>query len=277
LTAVLALVLGFESSSALAAAYGFAVTGTMAVTTVLAGFVARKVWHWRWPMIAAVLMPIIAIDLALFGANATKIPRGAWFPLVIGLVVFVIMSTWRKGRQLVGSRAARDAVPVASFLATCEETLEARVSGTAAYLTAETAYVPATLVRNLKHDKVLHQTVLLVRVVTENIPRVSGPDRIKVSDLGSGFWQIEAHFGLLRRRTFLGNWDGRKSQALSSIQARCLFLLDTPTSNRANSRGWPAGASAFIPASCAWRPGRRSSSAFRRTASLNWAPKSRYE
>ena len=195
LIAVLALVLGFRSSSALAAAYGFAVTGTMAVTTVLAGFVAREVWHWRWPIVAGILVPIIAVDLALFGANAMKIPSGAWFPLVIGVVVFAIMSTWRKGRQLVGSRAARDAVPIASFLATCEEAPEARVSGTAVYLTAETAHVPATLVRNLKHNKVLHQTVLLVRVVTENIPRVAGPDRIKASDLGSGFWQIEAHFG----------------------------------------------------------------------------------
>ena len=203
LIAVLALVLGFGSSSALASAYGFAVTGTMTVTTVLAGAVMREVWHWRWPMIAGILVPIITVDLALFGANAMKIPSGAWFPLVIGLVVFAIMSTWRTGRRLVLARTAGEAVPIASFLSTCEEAPEARVSGTAVYLTTQTAYVPATLLHNLKHNKVLHRTILLVRVMTENIPRVAGPDRIKASDLGSGFWQIEAHFGFAQTPNIL--------------------------------------------------------------------------
>ena len=159
LIAVLALVLGFQSSSALASAYGFAVTGTMSITTVLAATVMRGVWRWQWPTIAVVLVPIMTVDLALFGSNALKIPSGGWFPLVIGIVVFTIMTTWRAGRRLVLEN------------------------------------VPLTLLNNLKHNKVLHRTVLLVRVVTENIPRVPGADRIKARELGSGFWQIEAHFG----------------------------------------------------------------------------------
>ena len=195
LIAVLALVLGFQSSSALASAYGFAVTGTMTVTTVLAGAVMRGVWRWQWPAVAVVLVPIITVDLALFGANALKIPSGGWFPLVIGLVVFTIMTTWRAGRRLVAKQLSSEAVPLASFLATCEEAPEARVSGTAVFLTTQIKDVPVTLLRNLKHNKVLHQTVLLVRVVTENIPRVPGADRIKARELGSGFWQVEAHFG----------------------------------------------------------------------------------
>ena len=195
LIAVLALVLGFRSSSALASAYGFAVTGTMAVTTVLAGSVTRGVWRWPWSSILLVLVPIMSVDLALFGANALKIPSGGWFPLVIGLVMFTIMATWRQGRRLVLGRLASEAVPLTSFLATCEQAPEVRVSGTAAFLSAETDKVPVTLLHNLKHNKVLHRTVLLVRVVTENIPRVAGPDRIKARELGSGFWQIEAHFG----------------------------------------------------------------------------------
>jgi KUP system potassium uptake protein len=203
LTVVLALVLGFGSSSALASAYGFAVTGTMTVTTVLFGAVAREVWHWRWPMIAGILLPIITVDLALFGANAVKIPSGAWFPLVIGFVVFAIMSTWRTGRQLVLARVGREAVPIASFLVTCEEASEARVSGTAVYMTTQTADVPATLLHNLRHNKILHRTILLVHVITENIPRVAGSDRIKASDLGSGFWQIEAHFGFAQTPNIL--------------------------------------------------------------------------
>lgn len=195
MAAVLALVLGFRSSSALASAYGFAVTGTMVLTTVLAGAVMRGNWRWRWPMIAAVLLPLMTVDLALFGSNSLKIPTGAWFPLMIGLVMFTIMSTWRTGRQLVLGELAGETAPLADFLATCETAPEARVSGTAVFLTTHREHVPPTLVQNLRHNKVLHQRVLLVRVVTDNVPRVKGPDRIKAREFGHGFWQIEAHFG----------------------------------------------------------------------------------
>jgi KUP system potassium uptake protein len=195
LGAVLALVLGFRSSSALASAYGFAVTGTMALTTILAGAVMRGVWRWRWPVIGAVLAPLMTVDLSLFGSNSLKIPTGAWFPLVIGLVMFMIMSTWRTGRQLVLSQLTRESMPLADFLASCETAPEARVSGTAVFPTTHMEHVPPTLVQNLKHNKVLHQTILLVRVATDNIPRVPGPERIKARELGHGFWQIEAHFG----------------------------------------------------------------------------------
>src|SRR5271169_1869088 len=192
LAAVVALVLAFRSSSALASAYGFAVTGTMTVTTVLAGAVMRGVWRWQWPTIAVVLVPIMTVDLALFGANTLKIPSGGWFPLVIGIAVFTILTTWRTGRRLVRLRLASESVPLADFLATCDQAPEARVSGTAIFFTTQTEDVPVTLLHNLKHNKVLHRTVLLVRVVTENIPRVAGADRIQARDLGSGFWQIEA-------------------------------------------------------------------------------------
>jgi KUP system potassium uptake protein len=195
LIAVIALVLGFQSSSALASAYGFAVTGTMTITTVLAASVMRGLWRWRWSTIAAVLAPIMTVDLALFGANTLKIPTGGWFPLVIGLVVFMVMTTWRTGRRLVATAVATRAVPLTSFLATCEDAPEVRVSGTAAFLTTQTEYVPSTLLHNLKHNKVLHRTVLLIRVVTENVPRVAGERRLNARGLGSGFWQIDARFG----------------------------------------------------------------------------------
>jgi len=194
LIAVIALVLGFESSSGLASAYGFAVTGTMMVTTVLAGAVARSVWRWSWGLVALVLTPILTIDLALFGANALKIPSGGWFPLAIGVVVFTIMSTWHRGRMLVLARLASEATPLSLFLQNCGSA-EARVSGTAVFLSAQTDYVPVTLLHNLKHNKVLHETVLLVRVITENIPRVDRRHRLTVHELGQGFWQIEVHFG----------------------------------------------------------------------------------
>ena len=144
LAAVLALVVSFRSSSALASAYGFAVTGTMALTTVLAAAVMRGIWRWRWPMIGVVLVPIMTIDLALFGSNSMKIPTGAWFPLVIGLVMFTIMSTWRTGRRLVLAQLTSATMPLADFLATCEKTPEARVSGIAVFLTSQREHAPGT-------------------------------------------------------------------------------------------------------------------------------------
>ncbi len=195
LAAVLALVVSFKSSSALASAYGFAVTGAMALTTVLATAVMRGIWRWRWLIVGFVLVPIMTVDLALFGSNSLKIPSGAWFPLVIGLVMFTIMSTWRTGRRLVLAQLASETMPLSDFLATCEEAPEARVSGTAIFLSGQREQAPPALVQNLKHNKVLHRTVLLVRVMTDNVPRVPGPDRIKWRDLGHGFWQIDAHFG----------------------------------------------------------------------------------
>ena len=147
---MIALVVSFRSSSALASAYGFAVTGTMALTTVFAAAVMRGIWRWRWPMIGIVLVPIMTVDLALFGSNSMKIPTGAWFPLVIGLVMFTIMSTWRTGRRLVLAQLASATKPLADFLATCEEIPEARVSGTAVFLTSQKERAPGTLAAKSK-------------------------------------------------------------------------------------------------------------------------------
>ena len=195
LIAVLGLVIEFQSSDALAAAYGFAVTGTMTITTLLAGIVTRRVWHWPWPLAIAVLAPLMAVDLALFSSNTLKIPSGGWFPLAIGVVVFALMSTWRAGRRLVLARLSASSVPVSVFLAEGCQAAQARVSGVAVYLTTHTADVPLTLLNNLRHNKVLHRTVLFLGVITENIPRVAPADRLRTHDLGDGFWQIETHFG----------------------------------------------------------------------------------
>jgi KUP system potassium uptake protein len=140
-------------------------------------------------------VPLGVLDLALFSSNALKVPSGGWFPLAIGVIVFTVMSTWRGGRQLVAAQLSAKSVSLPSFLATAAKTCEARVSGTAVYLTNRTDEVPVTLQDNLKHNKVLHGTVLLVRVVTENIPQVAREDRVRARQLGSGFWQIDIHFG----------------------------------------------------------------------------------
>src|SRR5262249_23527139 len=195
LIAVLALVLGFQSSSALAAAYGFAVTGTMVITTVLALEVAHRIWGWGWPVVAAVFLPLGLGAPALFSFNALKIPGGGGFPLACGTGGCVVGSRWRSGRQLVSAQLSGRSVSLPSFLATATEACEARVSGTAVYLTNRTDDVPVPLLNNFKHNRVLHTTVLFVRIVTENIPRVAREDRVRARQLGQGFWQIEIHFG----------------------------------------------------------------------------------
>jgi KUP system potassium uptake protein len=183
----------------------------MTITTVLAGAVMRGVWRWQWPTVAVVVAPIMTVDLAQFGANALKIPTGGWFPLVIGLVVFTIMTTWRAGRRLVETRLASETMPLATFLATCEEAAEARVSGIAVFLTAQTELVPVTLLRNLKHNKVLHWTVLLVRVITENIPEWQAQTGLRHVRSAAVFGRSRRILALPRRRTYHGSWSGRTS------------------------------------------------------------------
>ncbi|MFZ3237891.1 MAG: potassium transporter Kup [Stellaceae bacterium] len=234
LAAVLALVVSFRSSSALASAYGFAVTGTMTLTTVLIGAVMHGVWRWRWPTIAAVLAPIMAVDVALFSSNSMKIPSGAWFPLVIGLVMFTIMSTWRTGRRLVLSRIESETMSFADFLANCDEAPEARVSGTAAFLSTHTEHVPPTLLLNLKHNKVLHRTVLLIHVATDNVPRVAGADRIKAKELGHCFWQIEARFGFAQTPNVLRELSRAEVPGLDLDLAKVSFFI-----GRANVKSTP--------------------------------------
>ena len=161
--------------------------------------------------------------------------------------MFTIMTTWRTGRRLVLARIASETMPLADFLASCEEAPEARVSGTAVFLTTHTEHVPPTLLQNLKHNKVLHRTVLLVRVATDNIPRVAGPDRIKARELGHGFWQIEAHFGFAQtpnvprelRRAVIPGLD-------LDLRPRSPSLSGGPTSSRRRGPGWRGGASASM-------------------------------
>jgi len=242
LVAVLALVLGFQSSSALAAAYGFAVTGTMVITTVLATAVAHRIWGWRWPVVAAAFVPLGFVDLALFSSNALKIPSGGWFPLAIGVIVFIVMSTWREGRQLVYARLSDRSVPLPSFLATATEACEARVSGTAVYLTNRTDDVPVPLLNNFKHNKVLHRTVLFVRIVTENIPRVAREDRVRAHQLGQGFWQIEIHFGFAQTPNVPRELGRADISGLNLDPGQMSFFVGS-MSNRPSAREWRDGAS----------------------------------
>ncbi len=197
MVACVALVFSFGSSSNLAGAYGVAVTSTMVITTALLYVVMRERWGWRRDVALAVTALFLAVDVAFFAANLLKIPNGGWFPLVIGLAVFTIMTTWRRGRELVATRQRRGELSIERFIASIARHPQARVPGTAVYLFPEPGATPPALLANLRHNEVLHETVVLVAVRTEHVPRVQPARRATVHDLGDEFFSVVLNFGFV--------------------------------------------------------------------------------
>lgn len=189
-----ALVVGFRTSSNLASAYGIAVTTTMLITTLLLYRVARDLWGWSTRKTLAVTIPLLVVDLAFFSANVPKIPTGGWFPLLVGAVVVTLMTTWRRGRQLVGERIRRGERPSTEVLAEARRAGAVRVPGTAVYLSKSPGAPPA-LVANVAHNKAIHATTLLVTVATAEVPRVPPDDRLEVTTIGRGVHQVRIAFG----------------------------------------------------------------------------------
>jgi KUP system potassium uptake protein len=199
MVACVGLVIGFRSSTNLAAAYRVAVTTTMVVTTLLLYVVLREHFGWRRGIALAVSVPFLAIDLGFFGANLFKIPAGGWFPLVAGAVVFILMTTWRTGRSIVGERIRRGEVPLRQYLDSLFATEEhrVRVPGTAAYLSSMPGATPPALMANIRHHRSLHQQVLIVSIVTENVPRVLPARRAEVTSLDHGVHAVILHYGYM--------------------------------------------------------------------------------
>jgi KUP system potassium uptake protein len=195
--ACLALVLAFRSSSNLTAAYGVGVTLTMIIDTVLFYFAARRLWNWSFAAAGGLALVFLAIEISFFGANALKIAHGGWFPLVVGALLFTLMTTWRKGRTLLWERMRQAALPVDQFLASVSRREIPRVKGTAIYLAGNPEGVPIALLHNLKHNKVLHERVLFLTVSVEESPRVDDETRMSVEELGEGFWRVLARYGFM--------------------------------------------------------------------------------
>ncbi|MDD5329107.1 MAG: potassium transporter Kup [Sulfuricella sp.] len=195
LAAIVALVLGFRSSSNLAAAYGIAVTGTMAIDTILAVVVAHSLWGWGRYKAVLVAAVFLVVDLSFFSANALKIPQGGWFPLVVGVGVFTLLSTWKRGRQLMFERMHDSAIALEPFLAGIAAHPPTRVEGTAVFLTAHLDGVPHAMLHNLIHNKVLHERVMLLTVITEDVPHVPDIDHVEVQPLGNDFYRIIMRYG----------------------------------------------------------------------------------
>ena len=195
LVMVLFAVLHFGSSASLSAAYGIAVTGTMAITTVLALFVARHQWKWSLPLLAVVGACLLVIDLSFFSANLVKIEAGGWFPLVLGLGVFIVMTTWRRGRELVVREIKQGGLALAPFIEAMQKHPPLRVPGTAVFLTANQNAVPHALLHNLKHNKVLHERNVLLTAEILETPVAEAEERIHLVPLGDDFYGLELRFG----------------------------------------------------------------------------------
>jgi KUP system potassium uptake protein len=193
---VIALVLGFGSSTNLAAAYGIAVTLTMAIDTILAFFVARTLWRWGLPVSVALFGAFLLVDATFFGANLVKIIDGGWFPLVFGITVFVLMSTWKRGRGLLHTRMEADAIPLPEFVKAAALDC-AKVPGTAIFMTADVATVPHALLHSLKHYKSLHERVILLTAVTLDVPHVPHSQRAVVESINAQFYTVKMFFGFM--------------------------------------------------------------------------------
>jgi KUP system potassium uptake protein len=193
----IALVLGFRTSSNLAAAYGVAVTTTMVVTTLLFYVVARERWRWSLPVVILVAGFFLIIDLAFWGANLLKIPSGGWFPLVVGAGVFTLLTTWKTGRRILSERLQTRTLPRAMFLREVAENPPTRVRGTAVFMYSNPEGTPPALLHNLKHNQVLHERVVFLSVLTEEVPYVGEGERIEIAPLGSGIFQVVLHVGFM--------------------------------------------------------------------------------
>jgi KUP system potassium uptake protein len=195
--ACIGLVLGFRSSSNLAAAYGVAVTTTMVITSLLLYQVARERWNWGLP--AAILMGVafLTVDLAFLGANLLKIPHGGWFPLVVGVVIYTLLTTWKKGRQILNERVFHKALPRDMFIESITTKPPVRVPGTAVFMYNDPRGTPPALLHNLKHNKVLHEQVVFLSVRTAEVPYVTDAERISVHKIGDGFHQVVLNYGFM--------------------------------------------------------------------------------
>lgn len=245
---VVALVLGFRSSEALANAYGIAVVSTMVATTLLAGTVARHNWGWGWPAVIAVTGFFLLVDIAFLTANASKIIAGGWFPLVAGALIFALIMTWRRGRRAVIEALGEDRADLPAFLARLDPAQHPRTGGTAIYMTAKRDTVPSALALNLRHNGVLHERVALLNVQIERVPFVDPGERVKAEELGRGFCALTIRFGFFEKPDVAGALAADPDDFPIDMARTSFFLgreLPVPTINpRLNF--WQAPLYAFL-------------------------------
>ncbi len=198
LVACILLVFGFKSSSNLAAAYGIAVISTMTITSTMFLIVTYEKWGWSAPKVAAIVGLFLAVDIAFLGANLAKIPHGGWFPLVVALGIFTLMTTWKRGRRALAGLLLSSAPPLEDLLNRVTTNPPVRVPGTAVFMSGSSSGTPPALTHNLKHNHVLHERVVLLTAKTIQAPRVEDPaDRVEIEEIRHGFWRVTVNFGFM--------------------------------------------------------------------------------
>jgi KUP system potassium uptake protein len=225
----IAIVIIFRSSSALAAAYGIAVTTTMGITTALAYVVSRQVWGWSRASAGAVAAVLLLVDLAFFGANVLKIAHGGWMPVVIAAGAFALMTTWKRGREILGARLRARAHPFAVFLKDIAAHPPHRVEGTAVFMTGTGAGTPPTLLHNLAHNKVLHEQVILLTIVTADVPHVPEEGRLTVEPLSECFFRVTATYGFMDEPDVPAALEGLSAHGLRIDPAQTTYFLGRET------------------------------------------------
>jgi KUP system potassium uptake protein len=193
----LLLVVGFGSAGALGGAYGVAVTGTMAITTVLFVAVARQRWSWKPWQVATFLIVFLTIDVAFFSSNLLKVPHGGWVPLIVALMVYTLMTTWKRGRTLLSSILRRSSLPLDLFLRDVGNRKPVRVPGTAVFMTSDPEGTPVVMLHHLKHNKVLHEQVMLMSIISVEVPEVPDEERVEVERLPENFVRVVARYGFM--------------------------------------------------------------------------------
>jgi KUP system potassium uptake protein len=229
MVACLALVLGFQESGKLAAAYGIAVTGTMSITSVLFYAVAVRRWNWpRWKA-GSLLLLFLTFDLAFFGANAVKFMHGGWFPVVIAAAIFLMMITWKRGRAALGAYMRGATLPLELFMEDIERMKPPRVAGTAVFMTSLTGGAPPVLLHHFKHNKVLHQQVIFLSVMTCHDPEVPWAERVEAKELGQGFWALSAKYGFMEDPDVAEILDAAEEHGLKTNRDDVSYFLGRET------------------------------------------------
>ncbi len=243
------LVLYFGSSERLTAAYGIAVTGAFAITTVLYAIVARERWHWPVGLVAAFLTLFLFIDLALFSANALKITSGGWVTILIAVLIFTVMSTWKRGRTMLNRILQAGSLPMDLFLEDVARKKPPRVPGTAVFMTSSADGVPVVLLHHLKHNKVLHEQVVLMSIKTEDVPEILAEERLTLEKLSHGFYRVYVRYGFMESpdvpeilyRIRQAGLKARQNETTFYLGHERILVLDRRRGPRAGTRTAPDG------------------------------------
>jgi KUP system potassium uptake protein len=206
-----------------------AVTFTMFITTVLFFFAARRLWNWKTWQAAVVCTIFLLIEGTLCMANLLKVPHGGWFPLVVALLIYTLMATWKTGRRILGERLRGSMIPLSMFIEDIDRTAPHRVRGTAVFMSSNAEATPLALLHNLKHNRVLHEQVIFLTIMVEDIPHIDRDDRLQIEELKKGFHRVVAHYGFMEEPNVPEVLDRARAQGLSFDWMNTTFFLSRET------------------------------------------------